>query len=150
MSQTLVKNFLHITFSTKFRQKLITESIENELFSYIGGVCKALDCFPLKVGGYLDHIHICCNLSKKIALMNLLEEVKSHSSSWIKTKGIEFKNFYWQGGYAAFSVKPDEVNNVINYIANQKYHHEINSFQNELIELLNKNEMEFDERYIWD
>ena len=62
-------------------------------------------------------------LSKKVALMNLLQEVKSHSSKWMKTKGDDLSNFYWQDGYGAFSVNPAEIDKVISYIANQKQHH---------------------------
>jgi putative transposase len=150
MGQSLVRNYIHIIFSTKHRQKLILPSIENELFAYLVGICEELECKPLRVGGYLDHIHIVCMLSKKIALMKLIEELKSHSSKWIKTKGNEFENFFWQGGYGAFSVKPSEVDNVIKYIANQKEHHEQKTFQNEYREYLKKYNVDFDERYVWD
>lgn len=94
MGQSLVKNYIHIVFSTKYRQPLIIESVQDELFAYLGGICKEMECQPLKVGGYVDHVHILCMLSKKIALMKLLEEVKSHSSKWIKTKDESLKNFY--------------------------------------------------------
>jgi len=60
--------------------------VEKELHAYLGGICKKLECPPIQVGGYTDHVHILCMLSKKIALMKLLEVVKSHSSKWIKTK----------------------------------------------------------------
>ena len=80
MGQSLVKNYVHLVFSTKHRQSLIKEFIEDELYSYLGGICKALKCSPIKIGGYSDHVHILCLLSKKIALMKLLEEIKSHSS----------------------------------------------------------------------
>ena len=86
MGQSLVKNYLHIIFSTKYRQPLIIEKVEDELYSYIGGICNALGCPPIKIGGYYDHVHILCMLSKKITLMKLLEEIKSHSSKWIKNK----------------------------------------------------------------
>jgi len=89
-------------------------------------------------------------LSKKIALMKLLEELKSHSSKWIKTKGDKYKSFYWQDGYGAFSVKPSEVDVVINYIANQKEHHKKKTFQNEYLAFLKKYGVEYDERYVWD
>ena len=69
MGQSLVKNYIHIVFSTKHREPLIDESIENELHAYLGGICKNLECTPIKIGGYSDHIHILCMLSKKIALM---------------------------------------------------------------------------------
>src|SRR5690606_8399584 len=109
MGQSLVKNYIHIVFSTKHRKPLIRESVEKELYSYLGGICKRLECQVIIVGGYTDHIHILCMLSKKIALMKLLEELKSHSSKWIKTKGEAYTNFYWQDGYGAFSVNPSEV-----------------------------------------
>lgn len=94
MGQSLNKIYVHLVFSTKHRNPLITDSIQEELFSYLGGICKGLECNPIQVGGYRDHVHILCLLSKKIALMKLVEEVKSHSSKWMKTKCSEFENFY--------------------------------------------------------
>jgi putative transposase len=89
-------------------------------------------------------------LSKKIALMKLLEEVKSHSSKWMKTKDELLKNFYWQDGYGAFSVNPSEVDKVIAYIANQHEHHSRKTFQDEYRAFLKKYNVEYDERYVWD
>ena len=150
MGQSLVKNYIHIIFSTKLRTPLIIESIENELYSYIGGICKQLECYTVKLGGYIDHIHILCMLSKKIPLMKLLEEIKAHSSKWIKTKDDTLKKFYWQNGYGAFSVNPYEVDKVIAYIENQKEHHRKKTFQEEYRAFLKKYDVEFDEKYVWD
>ena len=150
MGQSLVKNYIHIVFSTKHRQSLILPSIETELYSYLGGICNNLECHVLKVGGYKDHIHVLCMLSKKIALMKLVEQLKLNSSKWIKTKGNDFKNFYWQDGYGAFSVRPSEVEIVINYIANQKEHHSKKTFKDEYKAVLKKYEVSYDERYVWD
>ena len=111
MSQSLTKIFSHIIFSTKYRVPMIDDVIEEELFSYLGGICKQLECNPLQVGGFRDHVHV---LSfKKNALMKLIEIIKKSSSIWIKTKGQDYSNFYWQGGYAAFSVNPRDVKRVI-------------------------------------
>lgn len=115
MGQSLVKNYLHIVFSTKYRAPIIHPPYELELHAYLGGICNNLECPTLKVGGYTDHVHILCMLSKKIALMKLLEEVKSHSSKWMKTKDYSLNNFYWQDGYGAFSVNPAQVDRVIAY-----------------------------------
>ena len=150
MGQSLVKNYIHIVFSTKQRQPLIHPPIEAELHSYLGGTCNHLECQSIKVGGYVDHIHILCQLSKKIALMKLVEEVKSHSSKWIKAKGDAYQKFYWQDGYGAFSVNPTEVDTVINYIANQHEHHRKKTFQEEYRAFLKKYNVEYDERYVWD
>lgn len=150
MPQSLAKNYVHIVFATKYRHPLIDKAIQNELYAYIGGICKGLECNPVIIGGYLDHVHILCLLSRKVALMKLVEETKSHSSKWIKTKGKRYENFYWQNGYAAFSVYPDEIEVVRRYIQNQEAHHSKKSFKNEYRSFLNKYQVEYDERYVWD
>lgn len=150
MGQSLVKNYVHIIFSTKKRVNLIDENIEDELFKYIGGISNQLKCQNLKTGGYKNHVHILSMLDKNIALSKLVEEIKSHSSKWVKTKGKKYKDFYWQGGYAAFSVNPADVERVISYIANQKAHHEKQNFEKELLDHFKKYGMEYDERYLWD
>ncbi|OIO16866.1 MAG: transposase [Ignavibacteria bacterium CG1_02_37_35] len=150
MGQSLVKNYIHITFSTKQRVPLLHQPVQNELYSSIGGICKEMECHPIKIASYVDHLHILCLLSKKIALMNLLEEIKSHLSKWMKTKGVELSNFYWQNGYGAFSVNPSEIDKVIAYIENQEEHHKKKTFLEEYRAFLKKYEAEYDEQYIWD
>jgi REP element-mobilizing transposase RayT len=150
MGQSLVKNYIHIVFSTKHREPPILPSIEAELHSYLGGICNKLDCQVIKVGGFTNHIHILCMRSKKIALVKLMEELKSHSSKWIKTKGEDYENFYWQDGYGAFSVNPSEVDVVISYIANQHQHHSTKTFQDEYRAFLKKYNVEYDEKYLWE
>ncbi len=108
MGQSLVQNYIHLIFSTKHRQPLIQPTVEADLHAYLGGICNRFDSQPIIIGGFTDHIHILSKLSKKIALMKLVEEVKSHSSKWIKTRGEQFRDFYWQDGYGAFSVNPLE------------------------------------------
>lgn len=150
MGQSLVKNYIHIVFSTKYRAPIIHPPYELELHAYLGGICNNLECHTLKVGGYTDHVHLLCMLSKKIALMKLLEEVKSHSSKWMKTKDYSLNNFYWQDGYGAFSVNPAQVDRVVAYIGNQHVHHMKKDFQNEFRSYLKKYNVEYDERYVWD
>lgn len=150
MSQSLARLSIHITFSTKYRQHLIDAAIEPELHAYLGAVCNEMDCQSIKVGGYADHVHILCFLSRKVALMDLLEEVKKRSSKWIKTKGEVYNNFYWQGGYGAFAVNPSELDVVIRYIERQHEHHQEKTFQEEYRAFLKKYNVEYDERYVWD
>jgi putative transposase len=150
MSQSLVKNHVHIIFSTKHRKTFIDEIIENELHSYLGAVCKGLECFPVKIGGFTDHVHVLCSLSKKISLIKFLGDLKSHSSKWIKRKDDRYIDFYWQDGYGAFSVSPSDVGTVKKYIENQHEHHKIVSFQDEYRQMLADHHIEFDERFMWD
>ncbi|QCX38675.1 IS200/IS605 family transposase [Aureibaculum algae] len=150
MGQSLVKNYIHIVFSTKYRAALIHPPYEQELHKYLGGVCNDLECPVLIVGGYTDHIHILCMLSKKIALMTLVQKLKANSSKWMKTKDKSLENFFWQDGYGAFSVNPYKIDAIVNYIKNQHAHHNKNSFQDEYKYFLEKNEVEYDDRFIWD
>ena len=149
MGQSLSKVYVHITFSTKNRHPFIDENVKKELFEYIGGVCKGLECNPVRVGGHKDHIHILCTLSKKISQMKLLEEVKKKSSKWIKSKGNQYYDFYWQDGYGIFSVNSSETAVVTQYIDNQDKHHTKKSFEDELRAFLRKYNIDFDEKYIW-
>jgi REP element-mobilizing transposase RayT len=149
MSQSLVKNYLHIVYSTKHRKPLIIPEVEARLYDYVGGICRKLESPSLKIGGHLDHIHVLCRLSQKIALMKFVEEIKSHSSKWIKAIGCDFNDFYWQDGYGAFSVDPKEVDRVIAYIANQHLHHANQSFEDEFRFMLKEHDMPYDERYVW-
>lgn len=150
MPQSLVKNCLHLIFSTKHRVHLLDEEIQPEMFRYIGGILKQLDCVPAQVGGYNNHIHALFLLNKNLSLVKVVEEAKSHSSRWVKTKGEAYRNFYWQNGYGAFSVNPSEIDKVIAYIMNQKEHHRKVSFEDECRAFLKKYGVEYDERYVWD
>lgn len=150
MGQSLVQNYVHIIFSTKYRQNFITPAIEPELHSYIAEICKRMHSPALLVGGYTDHIHILCRLSQKIALMDLMEELKSHSSKWIKTRGKEFESFYWQRGYGAFSISSKEVSLLKEHIADQHTYHESKTYQAEYRAFLSRYNVDYDERYVWD
>ena len=150
MGQSLVRNSIHIIFSTKHREALIQPPYEDELHNYLGGICNALECSTIKVGGYTDHVHILCLLSKKIALMKLVEEIKRGSSKWMKTKDESLKNFYWQDGYGAFSINPSQIETVVAYIENQHEHHSKKTYQEEYRSFLKKYNVEYDERYVWD
>jgi REP element-mobilizing transposase RayT len=144
MGQSLVKNYIHLVFSTKYRQPLIRPPFEQELHAYLGGLCNQLGCPVLRVGGYTDHIHMLFRLSKKIALMEVVQKVKANSSRWIKTKDPSLKNFYWQDGYGAFSVNPKKVDVVIRYIQNQHEHHQKKTFQDEYRAYLKQYEIDYD------
>jgi putative transposase len=86
----------------------------------------------------------------KIAQMKLLEELKKQSSKWIKTKGDEYSNYYWQDGYGIFSVNPTQIEVVIEYIKNQEIHHKKLTYKEEFLAFLKKYKVDYDERYLWD
>lgn len=143
--------YIHLVFSTKHRHPFITPAVASELFPYMATIlydeCKS----PAKsIGGVNDHAHSLINLARTISIAELVEHVKTSTSKWIKTKGPEFKDFYWQTGYGAFSVSRSNVAAVERYIRDQEAHRAKQGFQDEFRGLLRKHEVEFDERYVWD
>lgn len=150
MGQSLVKNYVHIVFSTKLRMPWLVEPFDKELHKYLGGLCKEFDSHPIQIGGWEDHVHVLCNLSKNFALSTFVGKIKCNSSKWIKPLDESLGLFYWQDGYGAFSVTPSEIDGLAYYIANQKAHHLKQNFQEEYLGYLHKYEIEYDERYVWD
>jgi len=148
MAQTLVSIYLHIIFSTKLRQKLIPVELEGELYKYIGGICRNLDCALLEGNGMDDHSHCLVSMTKNASVMHLQQELKKSSSKWMNRK-TKFK-FGWQGGYGALSVSPSKLQRVRQYIRNQKSHHSNMSFEQEYEEILRKHGCEYDEKYFLD
>ncbi|MDR9367407.1 MAG: IS200/IS605 family transposase [Balneolaceae bacterium] len=136
MPQSLSKVYTHIIFSTKHRKNMIDNHIENDLYNYLGGICGDFGCNPVQIGGHKNHVHILCLLSRKVAQMNLIQEIKQGSSKWIKTMGSKYADFYWQDGYGIFSVSPTNVDKLIDYIRNQKIHHQQRSFKEELTRII--------------
>jgi len=145
-----VKNLVHLIYSTKGRKRWIEPACQADLFAYQAGIFQALDSPALVIGGAEDHVHALFSLSKNHALKNIVEEVKKGSAKWMKTEGPKIREFYWQAGYAAFSVSQSSVANVTSYIENQEEHHRTMTFQEELREFFKRHEVPFDERYVWD
>jgi len=150
MPQSLSSILIHLIFSTKNREPLLTAEIESELYPYLATIFNALKSPALIINGTSDHIHTLFSLSRVVTIADVVEEVKTDSSKWIKTKGREFRNFHWQSGYGAFSIGQSQVPMVKRYISRQKEHHRRVTFQDEYRKFLNAYEVDFDERYVWD
>ena len=150
MAQSLSSILIHLVFSTKNREPFITPAIETELHPYMAKIFCELKSPSLAIDGTSDHLHILFSLGRVIKVADLVEEVKTASSKWIKTKGQEFKSFHWQKGYGAFSIGQSNVTALKRYIRNQKQHHVRITFQDEYRKFLRSYGIEYDERYVWD
>jgi REP element-mobilizing transposase RayT len=104
----------------------------------------------ISAGGMYDHIHLYASLPSTITIADFVSVVKSNSSRWVHETFAHRKGFAWQEGYGAFSVSKSEEEKVINYIANQKQHHEKHSFKDEFMRFLHRYQVDYDERYLWD
>lgn len=150
MPQSLSQILLHIIFSTKNRVPLIEQRIENELHSYLASIFNNHDCYAHQVGGIENHVHIACNFNRTITVSKLIEEVKTSSSKWIKTKGDNYHQFSWQNGYGVFSFSMSQLQLVKEYIMQQREHHRLKTFEKEYRDFLLKYQIKYDEKYVWD
>ena len=150
MPQSLARLHIHLVFSTKNREPLITDSVRDSLHAYMATVLQNLGCTPVLINSVEDHAHLLFDLSRTVSISQVVEDVKKASSKWIKTQGAAFAAFAWQSGYGAFAVSESNVETVHEYIANQREHHRKKSFQDEYRQFLERHRIAFDERYVWD
>jgi REP element-mobilizing transposase RayT len=150
MTQSLARLHVHLVFSTKNREPIITDSVRSSLHAYMATVLQNLNCHPVLINSVEDHIHLLFELARTVSVSQAVEDVKKSSSKWIKEQGPEFRTFAWQSGYGVFAVSESNVEAVRQYIANQREHHRKKTFQDEYRQFLERHRIPFDEKYVWD
>ena len=148
MANTYTSVRLHVVFSTKNRERWITPEIEQNVWRYIGGICRTHGVTALQIGGVEDHLHLLIGLPPTIALSEWMRRLKGESSKWISEQWPPMKAFSWQDGYGAFSVGQSQVADTIRYITLQREHHAKVSFEEEYRKFVTLHDLPVDERYL--
>ncbi len=149
MANTYTQIHIQCVFAVQNRDCIIRNVWKDELYKYISGVIQNNGHKILAINGMPDHVHVFFGMRPVQSLSDLMQDVKGDSSRWINEKGFVKTKFSWQEGYGAFSYSKSHVNNVISYIRNQEEHHRKKTFIEEYNELLEKFEVEYDQRYIF-
>jgi len=150
MSNTYSQLNIHLVFCVQGKENVLNKALRERLFPYISGTIKSKGHFSLAVNGFTDHVHIFFELSPKVAISDLVRDLKSSSSKWINDNKLIKGKFNWQTGYGAFSYSRSQRNTVIKYIMNQEEHHKGLTFKEEYLELLKKFEINFNEEYLFE
>ena len=150
MPSTYTNLLYHIVFSTKDRRPFLNPELQAELHPYIGGIILDAGGKPIEIGGVADHVHILAKLPATLAVADALRLIKSNSSKWVGERPDLAHAFAWQTGYSAFTVSKSQVDLVREYIRQQEQHHRKQDFKAELVSLLKKNDIEYEEKYLWD
>ena len=145
-----ISSYFHCVFSTKERRNLITLTLRDRLWPFLGGIARQNKMKAIEIGGMEDHIHILLSLPSTLSIAKALQLIKGGSSKWVHETFPEQRMFGWQVKYGAFSVSVSQLDTIIQYIKDQKEHHRQMTFQEEFIALLKKHRVEYDERYLWD
>jgi len=150
MANTYSQIYIHIIFAVKGRQNLIRKDFKDELYKFITGIIQHRNQKLFIINGMTDHIHIFIGLEPDVALSNIVRDIKAGSSKFINDKKFIQGKFNWQEGYGAFSYSKSQKQEVIKYIENQEEHHRKRSFKEEYFEFLNKFEIDYDEKYLFE
>lgn len=149
MANTYTQLIVHAVFSTKFRAPVIPAHAEKDLYAYIGGTIRSMGGKSITANGIEDHAHVLFYMPPKISVSDFVGKIKSGSSQWLADLKPRNQFEGWQGGFSAFSVDWSRIDGLRKYIDNQKIHHQTQSGEEELRELLEKASVEYDEKYLW-
>ena len=150
MPGTYSQIYIHIVFAVKGRENLIGNAWKGELHKYISGIITNKGHKSIIVNGMSDHIHAFIGLKPAMAIADLVRDIKNNSSNFINEKKFIRGKFSWQEGYGAFSYSHSQIENVYNYILNQEQHHHKKSFKEEYLEFLEKFQIEFKEKFLFE
>ena len=147
MTHSFRAHYFHLIWSTKNREPLIQPEIQLKLYNYIGSIIQKCNGSLLRTGGIYDHVHLLVGLSLPDKFSELICDIKSSSSAWMKQHSSQ-KYFAWQEGYGSFSVSYSSLEKVCQYISNQEEHHKTKTFDQEYLTLLKKHNLKIDNRFV--
>ena len=150
MPQSLSHVVIHVIFSTRERTPFVQPETRSKLHAYLAAVARNMGCECYRVGGVADHVHLAMRLPRTLTIADLIENLKTSSSKWLKPQSPGLASFSWQRGYACFSVGPRDLDSLCAYIDKQEEHHQTRTFQEELRTFLKKYGVEYNEGYVWD
>jgi putative transposase len=150
MTNRCTEIYIHVVFAVQGRQNLISPDRKEELQKYITGIVTrqghkqiAINCMP-------DHIHALIGLPPNKAISDLVGDMKTGSTNHINENHWVAGRFCWQEGFGAFSYAHSQLTTVIRYIQNQEKHHARKTFRDEYVEFLNRFQVPFQERYLFE
>jgi REP element-mobilizing transposase RayT len=150
MANTYHQVYIQVVFAVKYREAVIDNEWKSTLFGVIGNLINETGCKAIIVNGVEDHVHCFLGLKPVVSISELMKTVKAKSSKYINDNHLTKLRFEWQEGYGAFSYSHSQINVVYKYIANQEEHHKKQTFREEYLEFLDKFEVPFDERYVFE
>ena len=150
MANTYTQLYVQYVFSVKGRQNLIKEHFRDELEKVMSGIVANQKCKTYAIYCNPDHTHIFVGMHPTMSPSKLMEQVKSGSSKWLNQKQYISGKFSWQNRFGAFTYSKSHIDKVVKYILNQPEHHKKQSFKEEYLLLLQKFEIQYDSKYLFE
>jgi putative transposase len=150
MANTYSQLYIHAVFVVKGRESLFQKPWRDEVFKYMAGIIIDKHQKPIIINGITDHVHLLIGLQPSMRLSDLMRDIKSSTTNFINEKRFVKGVFCWQEGYGVFSYSRSQLDKVYQYILNQEEHHLKRTFKEEYLGLLQKFEIDYDDRYLFD
>jgi REP element-mobilizing transposase RayT len=149
MANTYHQVYVQFVFAVKYREAIIEKSWRPTILSVIGNLINETGCKTILVNGIEDHVHSFIGLKPTVSCSDLMQIVKAKSSKYINDHHLTKRRFEWQEGFGVFSYGHSQIDQVYKYIANQEEHHKRQTFMDEYLEFLEKFEVPYDKRYVF-
>jgi REP element-mobilizing transposase RayT len=149
MANTYHQVYIQCVFGVKYRDAVLLPEWRPTLLGVIGNLINETTCKAIIVNGIEDHVHCFLGLKPVVSIAELMKTVKAKSSKYINDHQLTKQRFEWQDGYGAFSYSHSQIDQVYKYIANQETHHKKVTFREEYLDFLEKFDVPYDERYIF-
>ena len=152
MAGTYSQIYIQVVFAVKGRDAFLQKPWRDKVFKYMAGIIKSKNQKPIIVNGVSNHVHLFIGMKPALALSDLVRDIKNNTSKFINDQKFTRGKFAWQEGFGAFSYSHSHIDQVYQYILNQEEHHREKTFKDEYVDILQKFEIEFDEKYLfaWD
>ena len=145
-----ISSYFHCVFSTKERRPFITPALRERLWPFLGGIARQNKMTAIEIVGVAEHVHVLLSLPSTMSISKALQLIKGGSSKWVHETFPEQRLFGWQEKYGAFSVSVSQLTKIVQYIKGQEEHHRTTTFQEEFLTLLQKHQIAYDERHLWE
>ena len=149
MANTYTQLYIQFVFAPRFRAAMLDIKWDERLRMYASGIVQNNGHKMIAINNMQDHLHLFIGLNPKQSISEIIKLVKCDSSEWINKERLTPNKFQWQEGYGAFSYSKSQVNDVVKYIENQAEHHKKITFLDEYKKMLEKFEVEYDDRYLF-
>jgi REP element-mobilizing transposase RayT len=150
MAGTFSQIYIQVVFAVNGRENLLQKPWRDDVFKYMSGIIKGKNQKPIIINGVTNHVHLFIGLKPSMAVSDLVRDVKNNSSNFINEKKLVRGKFSWQEGYGSFSYAHSQIDHVYKYIQNQESHHQKKTFREEYLEFLNKFEVDYEERFLFE
>jgi len=150
MLNTYSQIYIQIVFAVKGRENLISNIHREELHKYITGIVQNRGQKMLSIFCMPDHVHLLVGIKPSITISDLVRDIKAGSSNFINQQYYVNGKFNWQEGFGVFSYSKSQIDTVIKYILSQEEHHKKTTFREEYFDFLEKFEIDYDEKYLFE